>query len=421
MMHRFLLLATLTTTAAFAAPMTIVFSGNATGTIGSKAFTNQGFTISFTTDSASVVQGGASNFPMDYTTPSGSAAAFNIANTTSGNLSDNQAVFVNQSEANIGVWHDNGSDYLDIGAPSVATYTLSSNAGPISGTANSFPQAQAMSTSQGALVLTSVSGVSATVTVSTSAPQTPVISTAGTAWSTGLAQNTYIAITGSNLVPSGTPAGGFFWSTAASFATGQMPTSLNGVSVKVNGKPAYIYFYCSGSVSGSICPQDQINALTPLDSTTGPVQITVSNGSATSVATSMSMTTVSPAMLEFSNNYVTATHANATGSLLGPATLYPGLSTPASIGETVVLWTVGYGLPNGTLTAGSDLQSGSLPTIPTCTIGGASAPVSFAGVVSPGLYQLNVQIPTGAAHGDNAISCSYGGATTQTGLKIAVQ
>jgi len=419
MMHRFLLLATLTTTAAFAAPMTIVFSGNATGTIGSKAFTNQGFTITFTTDSVSVVQGGASNFPIDYTTPSGTVAAFNIANTTSGNLSDNDAVFVNQSEANIGIWHDNGSDYLDIGAPSVATYDLSSNFGPVSGTANSFPQAQSMNTSQGALVLTSVSGVSVTVTVSTSVPLTPVISTAGTAWSTGLAQNTYIAITGVNLVPSGTPPSGFFWSTAASFAKGQMPTSLNGVSVKVNGKPAYIYFYCSGTVSGSICPQDQINALTPLDSATGPVQITVSNGSATSLPMTMNMTTVSPAMLEFSNSYVTATHVN--GSLLGPASLYAGLSTPASIGETVVLWTVGYGMPTTTLTAGSDLQSGPLPTMPTCTIGGANAPVSFAGVVSPGLYQLNVQIPTGAAHGDNPISCSYGGSTTQTGLKIAVQ
>jgi uncharacterized protein (TIGR03437 family) len=317
------------------------------------------------------------------------------------------------------VWHDNGSDYLDIGAPAVATYTLSSSVGPIAGTANSFPQAQAMSTSQGALVLTSVTGVNVTVTVSTSGPQTPVISTAGTAWSTGLAQNTYIAITGSNLVPSGTPAAGFFWSTAASFATGQMPTSLNGVSVKVNGKPAYIYFYCSGTVSGSICPQDQINALTPLDSTTGSVQITVSNGSATSAPMTMNMTTVSPAMLEFSNNYVTATHVS--GSLLGPATLYAGLSTPATIGETIVLWTVGYGLPTGTLTAGSDLQSGSLPTTPTCTIGGANATVSFAGVVSPGLYQLNVQIPAGAAHGDNPISCSYGGSTTQTGLKISVQ
>ena len=419
MKHRFLLLAALTTTAAFAAPMTIVFSGNASGTIGSTAVSNQGFSITFSTDSASVVQGGASNFPIDYTTPAGTVATFNIANTTSGTLTDNQAVFVNQSEANIGVWHDNGSDYLDIGAPAVATYNLGSNFGPVSGTANSFPQAQAMSTSQGALVLQSVTGVSVTVTVSTTPPQTPVISTAGTAWSTGLAQNTYIAITGSNLVPAGTPAAGFFWSTAASFAKGQMPTSLNGVTVTVNGKPAYIYFYCSGSVSGSICPKDQINALTPLDSTTGSVQITVSNGSATSTATTMNMTTVSPAMLEFSNSYVTATHAN--GSLLGPASLYAGLSTPASIGETVVLWTVGFGLPTGNLVAGSATQSGSLPTTPTCTIGGANAPVSFAGVVSPGLYQLNVQIPSGAAHGDNPVSCSYGGSTTQTGLKIAVQ
>ena len=146
MTYRFLLLATLTTAAAFAAPMTVVFSGNATGTIGSTAFNNQGFTITFTTDTTSVAQGGAPAFPMDYTTPSGTSAAFTVANTTSGTLTDNQAVFVNQSEQTLGVWHNNGSDYLDIGNPAFATYTLSAGLAATSGTAFSFPGAQSMST-----------------------------------------------------------------------------------------------------------------------------------------------------------------------------------------------------------------------------------------------------------------------------------
>jgi uncharacterized protein (TIGR03437 family) len=70
---------------------------------------------------------------------------------------------------------------------------------------------------------------------------------------------------------------------------------------------------------------------------------------------------------------------------------------------------------------GSAAQSGSLPSLPQVSIGGVSAVVEFAGVVSPGLYQINVVVPTSVADGNNSISASYGGFTTQAGLEIAVQ
>ncbi|HVW07101.1 MAG TPA: hypothetical protein VHC90_00880 [Bryobacteraceae bacterium] len=419
MIKRSLLLAALAVSPILAAPMTIVFTGNATGTVGSTAFNNQPFTITFTTDTASVTQG-TSCCAKDYTTPSGTPATADFGTGGKFSLTGDQAVFDNQDEQTLGIWHYNSPDYLTIGNPTFATYTESSTLAAISGTANSFPQAEAMPTSSGNLVLQSVTNVSVAITVGTGAAKTPVIAAVGTAWSTGLAQNTFIAITGTNLAPSGTPDSGVLWSNAASFAQGQLPDSLNGVTVTVNGKKAYVYFYCAASTApGAVCTTtDQINALTPLDSTTGPVQITVSNGSATSVATTTTMTPVSPAMLEFPKNHVTATHADF--SLLGPTDLYPGQSTPASVGETVVLWTVGFGLPTGGLNAGSSTQTGSLPTLPTCTINNASATVSFAGVVSPGLYQLNVVVPNGATNGENAIKCTYQGASTQDGLTLTV-
>lgn len=419
MIKRSLLLAALVVSPVLAAPMTIVFTGNATGTVGSTAFTNQPFTMTFTSDTSSVTQG-TTCCTRDYTTPAGTTASADFGTGGKFTLADTQAVFVNQSESTLGIWHYNSPDYLTIGHPTFATYTESSSVGPIQGTPNVFPSASPMKTSNGDLILQSVTGVSVQVTVGTGVPQTPVIATVGTAWSTGLAQNTFIAITGANLVPSGTPASGVFWTGAASFANGQLPDSLNGVTVTVNGKKAYVYFYCASSATtpGSPCTTDQINALTPLDNTTGNVQITVSNGSATSAATTMAMAQVSPAMLEFPKNHVTATHADY--SLLGPTDLYPGQSTPASVGETVVLWTVGFGLPKNGLTAGSSTQTGSLATMPTCTINNASATVSFAGVVSPGLYQLNVVVPNGATNGENAIKCTYQGASTQDGLTLTV-
>ena len=278
----------------------------------------------------------------------------------SGSFSDDQAVFVNQSEQTLGVWHYNSPDYLTIGNPIFSTYNEASSIGPISGTTNVFPSARSMNTSLGTLALSSVSGVSVTVTVGTGAAKTPVIAAVGTVYSTGIAQNTWVAITGSNLAPAGTSPLGVTWTGAASFSSGQMPTSLNGVTVTVNGKQAYVEFYCSGSgvVAGSICTQDQINILTPLDATTGPVQVVVFNGSLSSAATTVNMTTVSPTLFLFKTDqkYVTATHLDY--SLLGPITLYPGFSTPAAVNETIVLWTSGFGLPVGTLTtAGSNTQS----------------------------------------------------------------
>jgi uncharacterized protein (TIGR03437 family) len=92
--------------------------------------------------------------------------------------------------------------------------------------------------------------------------------------------------------------------------------------------------------------------------------------------------------------YVVATHAN--GNLLGPASLYPGLSTPAAPGEVVALYANGFGPVSPPVTSGSGLQSGSLPVLPVIQIGEISASVQFAGLVSPGLFQFNVVVPAAA-------------------------
>jgi uncharacterized protein (TIGR03437 family) len=50
---------------------------------------------------------------------------------------------------------------------------------------------------------------------------------------------------------------------------------------------------------------------------------------------------LSPLCFVFDGTYVVATHADAAD--IGPATLYPGLTTPASPGETIVIYGNGYG------------------------------------------------------------------------------
>jgi uncharacterized protein (TIGR03437 family) len=236
---------------------------------------------------------------------------------------------------------------------------------------------------------------------------------------TDIAQDTWIVIKGSNLVPATTPAAGVIWSNAPDFASGKLPTQLSGVSVTVNGKAAFIYFYCSAATS-SICSADQINVLTPLDATLGQVQIVVTSPAAISPPFSVNLKSIAPAFLLFvPAGYVAATHAN--GNLLGPTSLYPGLSTPANPGETIVLYAVGFGLPTTALVNGSSTQSGQLPTNPVCQLGGSAAAVSFAGLISPGLYQLNIVVPNLATNGDNPVSCTYGGSSTPLGALITVQ
>jgi uncharacterized protein (TIGR03437 family) len=230
----------------------------------------------------------------------------------------------------------------------------------------------------------------------------------------GIAQNAWVSIYGIDLAPASLGSGGDTWSKASSFASGQMPTALDDVTVSVNGKPAYIYF-----VSGA-----QLNVLTPLDSSTGPVAVTVTNGTVTSAAYTAQLQAVSPGFLRFGDGiHIAAEHADY--SLLGPASLsVPGYTfTPAAPGETISLFCDGLGLPVPTspLTAGSEYQIGELPTPwPIVTIGEISAAVKYAGLISPGLYQLNVEVPSLAANGDNQVIATYGGVSSPAGAMIPV-
>jgi uncharacterized protein (TIGR03437 family) len=83
---------------------------------------------------------------------------------------------------------------------------------------------------------------------------------------------------------------------------------------------------------------------------------------------------------------------------LGPVTNQPASGDPA-------------GVPLSTTT-----------TTPTVMIGGQQAAVGFAGLVPglPGLYQLNVTVPSGIGTGAQNITVAIGGATSPN-LTIPVQ
>jgi uncharacterized protein (TIGR03437 family) len=101
--------------------------------------------------------------------------------------------------------------------------------------------------------------------------------------------------------------------------------------------------------------------------------------------------------------------------------LYPGLTTPAKPGAVIVLYANGFGPTSPPVASGSVSQTGSLPVLPVVKIGGVSATVQFAGLVSPGLYQFNVVVPASAPDGDNAVTATYNGTITQAGTLLTIQ
>lgn len=234
---------------------------------------------------------------------------------------------------------------------------------------------------------------------------TPSITSVNTSsGGSAIAQNTWIEIKGSNLSTTPTRT----W-TGSDFSNGMMPVSLDGVSATVDGKPAFVYYISSV----------QVNVLTPLDSSTGGVQVQLKNNLGSSNTVAVPMQNLSPALIRFNGgNYIVAQHAD--GSLVGPASLGSAF-TPAQVAEPIMLWGFGFGMPATQLTNGSASQSGVLPTLPVIKINGVPAQVNFAGINgSPGLYQLNVVIPPGAVNGDNSVIVEYGGASTPAGLLTAV-
>lgn len=242
----------------------------------------------------------------------------------------------------------------------------------------------------------------------TLAPQvsllSPVITGANNAADGGpIAPNTWMAIRGSNLAPTTR-----VWQDS-DFSAGQMPTQLDGVSVTVNGKPAFVYYISPGQVN-VLSPPDPLPASAPV--------ILTANGTA-SPPFNASAQALAPAFFTFDGSNIAATHAN--GSLLGPATLYPGSSTPALPGETIVLYGNGFGATSSTVVAGSTQQTGVLSPPPTFTIGGLPTQVQYAGLQFPGQYQFNVVVPQTVAGGNQPVVATVGGRSTQSGAVIAVQ
>ncbi|MGD0772912.1 MAG: CARDB domain-containing protein [Candidatus Solibacter sp.] len=215
----------------------------------------------------------------------------------------------------------------------------------------------------------------------------------GASFQPGIASGTWIAIAGSNLAPN-TP-NGRTWA-GSDFNGNSLPTALDGVSVTVNGKKAYVYY---------ISPS-QINAVAPGDTTVGivSVQVTTSNGQ--SNVLSVAKAAASPGIFTYSNShYAIATVASG---FIGPAGYLAPSTRPAVPGEIMTFWVTGLGATTPPYPEGQIPQAAPLASDIQVTIGGAAATVQYAGINGPGLYQINLYVPS-LPSGDAAVAITLNG------------
>ena len=193
----------------------------------------------------------------------------------------------------------------------------------------------------------------------------------------------FLTLFGTGLAPSG----------YAAASTIPFPPILGGVQVMIDNIPAPIYSVTPGEIS----------LVVPYGIGTGVVTIQVINSLGQSNTVTVYAGLTAPGVFTLPQNglgYGAVQHSADYSTVTA--------SNPAQPGETVLVYLSGLGAVTPAVTDGAAAPftplSWTTNTI-TVYIGGQSVTPSYYGLVpgSAGLYQLNVQVPTGLTAGDNSL------------------
>ena len=186
--------------------------------------------------------------------------------------------------------------------------------------------------------------------------------------------------------------------TASDFTGNQLPTSLDGVSVKIAGQAAPISY---------ISPT-QINVQVPSTIEPGWVTVQVTNDGVDTTNILTWVTNSTPGIFSYAQNGVTfAAAAHADGSLVTTG-------SPAIPGEVISI----YGTGVTTSTAGVIAPPRKIGNV-SVEINGLPATVEYSGLVGPGLFQINALVPNVAA-GNQPIYIDQLSTPSQVGVSIPI-
>lgn len=196
------------------------------------------------------------------------------------------------------------------------------------------------------------------------------------------------------------------------------PTKLNGVSVTIGGKSAFVDYTSAG----------QVNVQVPDGIGAGLIPVVVTNANGSSSPVSVTAVSLAPALLapgSFSvggKQYVVAQFPDQT--FVGPVGFIPGVtSRPAKAGETIIIYGIGFGPVTPTVASGTiTTVQNTLATKANFLFGQTAATLSYSGLAPNyvGLYQFNVVVPN-VGSGDLALNVDVGGTSTGQTLFITLQ
>jgi uncharacterized protein (TIGR03437 family) len=227
----------------------------------------------------------------------------------------------------------------------------------------------------------------------------------GGSYQGNIAPGSWVAIKGSNLsTTTGT------W-VSADFSNGNLPTSLDGVSVTIGGKPAFVYY---------ISPT-QINVQAP-DVAAGTVSVVVTLNGVPSAPAAAQLQPAAPAFFQYGATNTAIASRLPDYAVVGDPSVEPG-AVAAKPGDLVILWGTGFGPTSPAVPAGTTVSGAPAVTpAPTVTVGGVPAQVISAMLTTgtAGLYQVTIQLPANTPAGSLAVQASVGGVSSPEGVTIFV-
>jgi uncharacterized protein (TIGR03437 family) len=213
-----------------------------------------------------------------------------------------------------------------------------------------------------------------------------------------LALGSWVEIHGSYLAPDSRT-----W-TGADFSGVNAPTSLDGTSVTIGGQPAFISYISAG----------QVNAQVPTNIGSGAQQLIVTTTYGKTAAYTITVNGVLPRLLappSFSLNsiqYAVALFSDGTTYVL-PSGAIPGVaSRPATAGDTITLYGIGFGSVTPNNPAGQIVQANNSLDLPfTAKIGAMPAAVLHAGLAPAGRRPVSVQRCRSQGDGHGRIAVNF--------------
>jgi uncharacterized protein (TIGR03437 family) len=209
--------------------------------------------------------------------------------------------------------------------------------------------------------------------------------------------------------------------TSADFRGSSAPTSLDGISVSINGKRAYVWYLSMG----------QLNVQAPDDTASGNVAVTVTNCKATSPPFIFARWALAPGFLAPANytangtQYMLATFQSDGAYVLNTATgaTYGLTSRPAKPGDGIIAYGVGFGdvtpsiLPGGIAGASNTLVNPVL-----ISFGTTNATIAYQGLAGGfvGLYEFYMTVPSTLANGDYQIGATQNGTAVPQTIYLTV-